>query len=127
MLFVGLITGNLWVYPERTSQGWDASLAHVPYHSLRKEAIHSLDTMNIDISEVASFFPNYNKIDEIDLNGNQKSFTKFTNNSNYVFYSNVYNLSDKDYELLNNNYLEIKRFKSLNIIVSILKKRAVSN
>ena len=127
LLFVGLITGNLWVYPERTSQGWDASLAHVPYHSLRKEAINSLDTMNIDISEVASFFPNYNKIDEIDLNGNQKSFTKFTNNSNYVFYSNVYNLSDKDYELLNNNYLEIKRFKSLNIIVSILKKRAVSN
>tara|TARA_B110000902_G_scaffold4936_1_gene5778 strand:- start:652 stop:1191 length:540 start_codon:yes stop_codon:yes gene_type:complete len=127
LLLAGLITGNLWVYPERTSQGWDASLAHAPYHSLRKEAINSLDTMNIDISEVASFFPNYNKIDEIDLNGNQKSFTKFTNNSNYVFYSNVYNLSDKDYELLNNNYLEIKRFKRVNIVVSILKKRAVGN
>ncbi len=127
LLFIGLITGNLWVYPERTSQGWDASLAHAPYHSLRKEAIRSLDTMNIDISKVASFFPNCNKIDEIDLNGHQKSFTKFTNNSNYVFYSNVYNLSNKDYELLNNNYLEIKRFKSFNIVVSILKKRSLSN
>ncbi|MBT3548050.1 MAG: hypothetical protein HN487_10220 [Flavobacterium sp.] len=127
LLFIGLITGNLWIYPERTSQGWDASLAHTPYHSLRKEAINSLDTMNIDISEVASFFPNYNKIDEIDLNGNQKSFTKFTNRSNYVFYSNVYNLSSKDYELLAQNYTEIKCLKKANIIVSILKKRSLGN
>ena len=83
--------------------------------------------MNIDISEVASFFPNYNKIDEIDLNGNQKSFTKFTNRSNYVFYSNVYNLSSKDYELLAQNYTEIKCLKKANIIVSILKKRSLGN
>jgi|TARA_B110000037_G_scaffold72032_1_gene86824 hypothetical protein len=127
LLFIGLITGNLWIYPERTSQGWDASLAHTPYHSLRKEAINSLDTMNIDISEVASFFPNYNKIDEIDLNGNQKSFAKFTNKSNYVFYSNVYNLSSKDYELLAQNYTEIKCLKKANIIISILKKRSLGN
>ena len=38
-LLLGLISGNLWIYPERISQGWDASLAHIPYHSLRKKAI----------------------------------------------------------------------------------------
>ncbi len=127
LLFIGLITGNLWIYPERTSQGWDASLAHTPYHSLRKEAINSLDTMNIDISEVASFFPNYNRIDEIDLNGNQKSFTKFTKKSTYVLYSNVFNLSNEYYELLAKNYTEIKYLKKANIVISILKKRSLGN
>ena len=83
-LLVGLVSGNLWVYPESISQGWDASLAHTPYHSLRNEAIDSLEVLNIDVSEIASFFPNYNKIDEIDLNENPKAFTKFSNNSKYI-------------------------------------------
>lgn len=121
-LFIGLISGNLWIYPEKISQGWDASLAHVPYHSLRNEAIDSLEIMNIDISKIASFFPNYNKIDEIDLDGNQKSFIKFSNNSDYVFYSNVYNLSDEDYQLLTDQYTSIMHLKRHRIFVSILKK-----
>jgi hypothetical protein len=121
-LLLGLISGNLWIYPERISQGWDASLAHIPYHSLRKKAIDSLKVMNIDVSEIASFFPNYNKIDEIDINKNQKSFMKFSNNSNYVFYSNVYNLSDEDYQILGNQYTSILCLKKHRVFVSILRK-----
>jgi hypothetical protein len=121
-LLVGLVSGNLWVYPESISQGWDASLAHTPYHSLRNEAIDSLEVLNIDVSEIASFFPNYNKIDEIDLNENPKAFTKFSNNSKYVFYSNIYNLSDEDYQILANQYSSIMYLKRHRIFVSILKK-----
>ncbi|MBL4604111.1 MAG: hypothetical protein JKY02_00135 [Flavobacteriaceae bacterium] len=83
--------------------------------------------MKIDVTEVASFFPNYTKIDEIDLDGNQKSFTRFPNENKYVLYSNVYNLTDQEYDLLEKNYVEIKRFERFNIYVSIYKARGLSN
>ncbi len=121
LLFFGLITGNLWIYPERISQGWDSTLAHVPYHKLRLDAIDYLNEQNIDIENVASFFPNYNKVDEIDLSGNQKAFQKFNEMNEYVFYSNVYNLSDKEYQTLENNFIEVKRFQKFQIYITILK------
>lgn len=123
LLFIGLITGNLWVYPEKTSQAWDATLAHTPYHSLRKQAISYLDNHKIQLNTVGTFFPNYNTIDQIELNGDHRKMNQFTKSESYVFYSNVYNLSDSDYDFVKANYIEIKRFENFNIYVSILKKK----
>lgn len=121
LLFIGLISGNLWIYPEKISQGWDATLAHIPYHELRKEAIQFLENEKIDFQEVGTFFPNYNTIDEIELNGDLRSFQHFNKKNGYVFYSNVYNLTDENYDFIQENYIEIKRLKRWNIYVSILK------
>jgi hypothetical protein len=35
--FVFTLTGHFWVYPEKISQPWDTTLAHIPYYELRKE------------------------------------------------------------------------------------------
>ena len=113
------MTGNLWVYPEKISQGWDASLAHVPYHELRKNAINYLDIEKIDLKQVGTFFPNYNTIDEIDLNGDSRTFTHFNKKNKYVIYSNVFNLTDEELKSLQNNFIEIKQFKKLQIYISI--------
>ena len=121
LLFIGLISGNLWIYPETVSQGWDATLAHTPYHQLRKGAIQFLDNEKINFQEVGTFFPNYNTIDEIELNGDLRSFQHFNKKNGYVFYSNVYNLTDENYDFIQKNYIEIKRLKRWNIYVSILK------
>ena len=123
LLFIGLITGNLWIYPEKTSQAWDATLAHTPYHSLRKQAISYLDNHKIQLNTVGTFFPNYNTIDQIELNGDHRKINQFSKSDSYVFYSNVYNLSDSDYDFVKANYIEIKRFENFNIYVSILKKK----
>ncbi len=122
LLFTGLITGNLWIYPEKISQGWDATLAHVPYHTLRRDAIAFLEAKKIDFKQVGTFFPNVNTIDEIDLSGDHRSFTHFNKNNSYVFFSNVYNVSDKKYTSLLHHFIEIKRFEKYNIYVSIHKK-----
>ena len=122
-LMIGLLSGNLWIYPEKISQGWDATLAHIPYHQLRLEAIEFLDQENIHIEQVSTFFPNYNSIDQIDLNGDHRKFDRFNDDSSYVFYSNVYNITDEQYDSLQNDYQEIKRFESFSIYISILKKR----
>lgn len=126
-LLIGLITGNLWIYPEKISQGWDATLAHTPYHQLRKEAIQFLEIEEIDFKQVGTFFPNYNTIDEIDLTGDYRSFAHFNKVNKYVFYSNVYNLSDKEYRILEKNYQEIKRFARFGVFVSILGNNTFSN
>ncbi len=117
-----VITGNLWIYPPKIAQGWDSTLAHLPYYNLRKEAILYIDNENIDIAEVASFFPNKSPFDAIDLNGSQKHFSEYTGNNEYIFYSNIYNVSDIEFEQIINKYIIIKSFKKNGIYIWICKK-----
>jgi len=119
-----LIGGNFWVYPEKISQGWDASLAHMPYFELRSKAIGFLDSENIRIDRVTTFFPNTGKIDIVDLSGDLRVFqSTFTGDQPYLFYSNVYNLEDKEYDWIENNYTLLKQFSSGQIRIEILKHK----
>lgn len=119
ILLIGLVSGNLWIYPKHISQGWDATLAHLPYHSLRIEAIQYLDKNNIKLNEVSSFFPNYNSLDLIDLNQDFRSFSKFNGKNKYALDASVYNLSDEDLNILQNNYTILKQFNNFNINIKI--------
>jgi hypothetical protein len=119
---VSITTGNLWVYPEKISQGWDSTLAHLPYYKIRKQALEYLDQRKIDFSEVQSFFPNNSVIDDFDLNNDKRQFVDFNNSRDYVLYSNVYNVSDEDYDLVRNQYSVIKHFKSGLLYIDICKK-----
>jgi len=121
ILFVGLLTGNLWIYPKNISQGWDASLAHIPYYELRQDGINFLDKNKIKTKKVASFFPNVNEIGKVDLTNDKRSFSNFSKHSRYVFYSNVYNLSDQEHQLLATNFTPLKTFENCGIEVIIFK------
>lgn len=121
LLFIGLITGNLWIYPRDIAQGWDASLAHIPYHKLRQDAIQYLNENDINIEETVTFFPNSTYIDDVDLQGDKRIFEKYTSVNKYVMYSNVYNLSDEEYDNLDTNYTIIKKFNNLRIHIYIYK------
>lgn len=122
-LLLSLITGNLWIYPRNIAQGWDATLAHLPYYNLRTEAINYLDKKSIEIEDVGTFFPNVTKIDNVDLSGDMRSFTSFNGQNNYLFYSNVYNLSDEEYEIIDTKYTLVKQFNKFNIDVNIYKHK----
>ncbi len=120
--FIIMATGNLWVYPEDIAQGWDATLAHRPYFSLREEAKSYITSENIPPSEVGTFFPNASSFDIIDLDGDTRSYVNFSGTEPYVFYSNVYNLNDADLSLLKTRYAEVKRFSDNKIYVAILER-----
>ncbi|HBE43639.1 MAG TPA: hypothetical protein DDW27_21075, partial [Bacteroidales bacterium] len=120
---MALMTGNLWVYPEKTAQGWDSTLAHLPYYKIRKQAIDYLDRQEIDFNEVQSFFPNNSKIDYVDLNGDNRQFADFDNSGKYVIYSNVFNISDEDYDLIRKSYPVIKQFKRGLLYIYICKRK----
>ncbi len=121
LLLVGLISGNLWIYPRNISQGWDATLAHLPYYDLRTEAINYLNKNNIEIEDVGTFFPNLTSLDNVDLSGDMRSFTHFNGQNDYLFYSNVYNLTDEEYEIIDTKYTLVKQFNKYNIHVNIYK------
>ena len=113
--------GNFIIYPDNISQGWDASLAHLPYWNLRKNALIYMDNNQIPIPETASFFPNYTTIDNVDVNGDMRSFIHFTGTEKYVFYSNVYNLRYEEYFSLHNNYELLKSFRKHRIKIDLFK------
>ena len=95
-----MLLGNFIVYPDKFAQGWESSLAHVPYWDLRQNAIKYMRSNGIPISKTASFFPNTLSINHIDLNSDSRKFIKFSGVEEYTFYSNVYNLSDSELETL---------------------------
>ncbi len=118
-----IILGNFWIYPNGISQGWDSTLAHLPYYNLRHNAIAYLNNKRIDITQVASFFPNDSKIDLIDLNGDERCFSKFDGNNQYVFYSNIYNVGDDVLNELSQNYNEVQQFNKNGVFIRILERK----
>lgn len=122
ILFFALLTGNLWIYPRSIAQGWDASLAHIPYHSLRTEALDYLDDNAIEIEKTATFFANATSLDNVDLSGDLRVFESYTGENEYLFYSNVYNLTDTQYANIDMNYTIIKKFEKARIHIYIYKR-----
>lgn len=122
LLVSSLVIGNFIIYPDKISQGWDASLAHIPYWHLREEAIKYLDHNDIPIHKTASFFPNDTSIDNVELNNDDRSFQAFTGKEDYVLYSNVFNVKDARFKLLNENYSILSVFKNNGVRVEILKR-----
>lgn len=118
-----LVSGNFWIYPTRISQGWDATLAHLPYYNLRKNAISYLEKQRIDFKQVQSFFPNVATLDEIDLSGDQRNFKNFDGKTEYIFFSNVFNVPDKDQNFITKHFTVVKRFEDRGVFISIYKKR----
>jgi len=119
---VMLLAGNFWVYPEKIATGWDATLAHLPYYSLRKEAIDYLDKKSIDFNGVQSFFPDISSIDDFDLNGDHRKFSDFDNTSRYVLYSNVFNISDADYDIVKKDFSVVRHFRKGLVYVDVCRR-----
>ncbi len=119
-----LIGGNFIVYPDKIAKGWDSTLAHVPYYKLRHQAIDYLDQEHINFEQVQSFFPNLASIDRIDLNGDLRSFRAYDGQRKYIFYSNIFNVSDQEYDEIHNlaNYKCIKHFESQQVFIDIFEK-----
>lgn len=119
------MTGNCWIYPKKIAQGWDATLAHLPYYSLRTKMINFIKQEEIPFAEIGTVFPNVGSFELYELKGEQEGFVKknFEEN-NYIFYSNVFNdFSDEELEELDTNWQVIQSYKSLGIEVILYGKK----
>lgn len=119
---VAIISGNFWVYPEKISQGWDATLAHLPYYGLRKQAIAYIEKEKIPVADVQSFFPNAASFDIIDLNHDARGFSSFDGSTRFVLISNAFNMDDAVYDNIVTHYQLVRRFENRGIYFAIYRK-----
>lgn len=122
-LLIGL-SGNFWIYPAKISKGWDSTLAHLPYHQLRTQALNYIDSQKINYKDVTTFFPNYYSLDDIDLNNDKRFFNNYTigNNSKYILYSNIFNVDDAVYDDMMKKYKPVKEFKNSGVFIVLMEK-----
>jgi len=119
-----LLTGNFWVYPKHIAQGWDATLAHIPYYKLRNKMMQYIEQEGIPLTEIGTVFPNIGPLEIYDLKGQSTGLDKKDFNKNkYFFYSVVYNdVSDEELQELENEWTVLKEFKAYGIAVILYKK-----
>lgn len=106
LAFLGFLSGNLWVYPKKISQGWDSTLAHLPYYDLRDEMFDYIKQEAIPLDEIGTAFPEIGSLKFKDLSQNEVGFVeKDLNTLQFILYSNVMNdFTDEEIEKLEKNW-----------------------
>ncbi|MBN2611803.1 MAG: hypothetical protein JXB00_09640 [Bacteroidales bacterium] len=123
LVIIGLITGNLWVYPDKIAQGWDSTLAHAPYYNLRNKMIEYIQQKEYALKNIGTEFPNSSSFKYIDLADYDIGFSKkdFTKN-HHIFYSNVMNdFSDDEIDQLKNNWILEKEYRCMQVKVQLYR------
>lgn len=97
-----LFSGNFWIYPKNIDQGWDSTLAHWPYHSLRKDATLFLAENEIPLTAVGTAFPAIGELKFRNPEDQGSGFKTYDiEEDEYIFFSNVINgFSDADQRIL---------------------------
>jgi len=121
LVFTGLLSGSFWIYPDKIAKGWDATLAHLPYHHLRKKMISYIDSRHIPFDQVGSEIPNTYRIDFIEQNGDERLFpVADLQRHPYVFYSNVFNMfTDAQLDELKNEWKVVEEYRWLQVRVTL--------
>jgi len=125
LLFLGLGTGNCWIYPRGISMDWDSTLAHRPYHRLRTEMMQYIEKEKIPLSGIGTAFPNVNAGEHLLLNGDRRIFAeKDFRQNRYMLASNVFNdFSEADYVLMQREWLLVKKSACCGVWIELYKKR----
>lgn len=123
ILFVSLLSGNLWIYPPKIAQGWDSSLAHLPYYNLRKDMMYYLKERGIEIEDVSCTFPNNMEQKYLHLNRSEKKHSELNLDKNqYVLYSNIYNdFSDEQIDRLKTDFILEKKMEKRGVFIQLYK------
>jgi hypothetical protein len=126
LAFVALLTGNLWVYPPNTAQGWDSTLAHLPYYSLRRQMLDYLDERQIPLEEVGTAFPEIGPLHFRELNGQKRGLKpKDLATDRYIFYSNVMNdFSDAELQELYETWKVEQQYERARLRVVLFSRLA---
>lgn len=108
-VLIGMISGHLWVYPDKISQGWDVTLAHTPYYLLRENVKDFMHKEGIDEMQVGTRFPAKSENKYLYLNDDISGFKDADLDvDEYVLYSNIFNdFTDMEYDNLKRNWNEI--------------------
>jgi len=125
VLMVSLLIGNFWVYPNKIAQGWDASLAHLPFYNLQLEMNNYLEANYIPYHEVGTAFPILGNHAIIFMEEDIRSFKpKNIGKDKYILYSNVFNgFSDAELDALYSSYKPIYELYSPTVFIQLFERK----
>ncbi|MBX2876342.1 MAG: hypothetical protein KTR30_29760 [Saprospiraceae bacterium] len=124
LVAIGLLSGNLWIYPDRISQGWDSTLAHWPFYDLRSQMHEYLQAEGIPLDEIGTAFPEIGPRKFKDLTENMEGFKeKDLKMDQYILYSNIMNdFSDTELWRLQEEWILIHEVKSRGIRMTLYRR-----
>lgn len=123
ILIALLLSGNLWIYPEKIAQGWDSSMAHLPYYNLRNQTIQFLEDEDIDFKDVGVGSPMTNQFRYTSVNDDIRRFSNINPDSNqWLIYSNISNLEDPMIIKVKKEYKLVKRFSKYGVFMEVRQK-----
>ena len=125
LVIISLFTGNLWVYPLNIAQGWDATLAHLPYYQSKATMLSYLNNHDIDFREIGTAFPEIGPIHHRQLNHQLDSLSPLNFNKNqYVLVSNIMNdITKEQWRTLQNDWTLVHEVTHWPIIFSLYQKQ----
>ncbi len=136
LAFTLLFSGHFWIYPERLSQDWEASLAHIPYFELDKKMKNHLNEHKISYNEVTTGFPNYNSALNTYLENDNRELIPIRNKANsrikrydeypFLINSNIFNaFPANEMEKIKNIKLwkPVQRFEKGGIYIELLENQ----
>ncbi len=123
IVVAGLLSGNLWVYPKKISQGWDSTLAHVHWFGLQKEVGKFIHENSIAPKDVGTAFPNIGPREWYGLNGVGEGFVeKDLGTDCYILYSNIMNdFSDGEIDELEERWEVVFQKEKMGVCAIIYK------
>ena len=113
-IFLSQLLSHLIVYPRDIAQGWDGSLAYVPFQTLVSEMEDDLLDEAFDCSQVGTFFPlrgdrKYRVLEDVDCIYKSANVGA----DRYIVTSNVMNeVSPEDYSDLEDQYDRVRQWES---------------
>ena len=125
---LALLSGHLWVYPDHIAQGWDASLACLPYFEQQQKMLNYIEKEAIPFEQVATVFPAYKPLKYSRINNDMRQLAakdkKPLREHPYVLYSNVMNdFSDEELLDLKNNWEIIQAYDGITVYSRLYKNR----
>ncbi|MBN1143695.1 MAG: hypothetical protein JXA72_04705 [Bacteroidales bacterium] len=123
VVFSGLISGSFWVYPGKIANGWDATLAHIPYHHLRARMIAHIEEQHIPFENIGSEVPNVTPNQFILVNEDKRTFRRASlQHHPYVFYSNIFNMfTNEELDELKNEWIVEQEYRCLQVYVTLYR------
>lgn len=121
-----LLTGNLWTYPDKIAQGWDSTLGHLPYFSLRTDMIEFMEENKIPFDEVAAGYTMHASSKIIMLENTEEPFLQRQSQAkeaNYFWYSNIVNsFTDEELDDFENNWELLKEMQCVGVKHRLYKR-----
>lgn len=119
--------GHRWIYPDTTAQGWDASLAHLPYFSLMQQAREQIP----EPDKVYTGFPLFKPVTAT-RPGTKRAVPPFRQvegrwtDHDYVLYSNVTNdIPDADYAEITATWPLLREWSAGKVFVRLYRRPGV--